>query len=172
MVSDDEKKTRRRADLPLSDDEENYKAIESSASGHHLSAIGQDGVNANEPTTIPQVAQPQTFPQQNQKQRTTDKASIDGSYASRRLRDDGRSYRSEDRSDDFSIHSYRRYNKREKMPVSVGIITVCLFRKILTQIIGYFIYWWRSCIVFGLGRLESIRRSVLFVYHTINNRLR
>lgn len=40
-----------------------------------------------------------------------------------------RSYRSEERSDDLSVRSFRHGGayKREKMPVSVGIITVILF---------------------------------------------
>ncbi|KAI6189690.1 Potassium channel subfamily K member 18 [Aphelenchoides bicaudatus] len=126
MVSDDEKKLppRRRADLPLSDDEDNYRAaMESSTSGHHLSAIGQD--NASGTTGAPQTVQ--TGHPMPQKQASADKTlSIDGSSASRRLRDDGRSYRSDDRSEDLSI-SYRRGYKREKMPVSVGIITVIVF---------------------------------------------
>lgn len=95
--------------------------MESSTSGHHLSAIGQEGVTTA--AALPPISQPLPA-QQLQKQKSTDKASIDGSSASRRLKDDGRSYRSEERSDDFSIHSYRRGYKREKMPVSVGIITV------------------------------------------------
>lgn len=46
-------------------------------------------------------------------------------------REDVRSYRS-DKSDDASLHSIRRaptsgVYKREKMPVSVGIITVIMF---------------------------------------------
>lgn len=54
--------------------------------------------------------------------------SMDSSI-SRRIRDDVRSYRS-DRSDELSIRSLRRAGngyRREKMPVSVGIITVILF---------------------------------------------
>uniref|UniRef100_A0AC34GL32 Potassium channel domain-containing protein n=1 Tax=Panagrolaimus sp. ES5 TaxID=591445 RepID=A0AC34GL32_9BILA len=54
--------------------------------------------------------------------------SMDSSI-SRRIRDECRSYRS-DRSDEMSIRSLRRAGngyRREKMPVSVGIITVILF---------------------------------------------
>ncbi|KAE9554484.1 hypothetical protein FO519_002295 [Halicephalobus sp. NKZ332] len=54
--------------------------------------------------------------------------SMDSSL-SRRIREDCRSYRS-DRSDELSIRSLRRAGggyRREKMPVSVGIITVILF---------------------------------------------
>lgn len=58
---------------------------------------------------------------------STKQSSVDGSSISKKLKDDGRSYRSEERSDDFSLRSFRRGYKREKMPVSVGIITVILF---------------------------------------------
>jgi hypothetical protein len=109
--------------MPLSDDEDNY--VESAASGHRLSASGQESVNAVT-TVAPQTNQSQS--QQAQKQKFSEKtSSIDGSSASRRLKEDGRSYRSEDRSDDFSIHSYRRGYKHEKMPVSVGVITVVFY---------------------------------------------
>lgn len=116
MVSDDEKKPKRRVDLPLSDDEENY--MESSAS-HRLNTIGQENANAVSVTPAPNQSQKQKFIEKT--------SSIDGSSASRRLREDGRSYRSEDRSDSFSIHSYRRGYKHEKMPVSVGVVTVILY---------------------------------------------
>lgn len=150
--------------------------MESSTSGHHLSAIGQEGSTVVN-TTMPPISQPLPPPQQPQKQKSTDKASIDGSSASRRLRDDGRSYRSEERSDDFSIHSYRRGYKREKMPVSVGIITVCLnLYFVLTfnlyLMLGYIVYRRRSCPILCLGRLEFIRRCLLFIHHIINDRLR
>ncbi|KAI6221827.1 TWiK family of potassium channels protein 7 [Aphelenchoides fujianensis] len=108
-VSDNEHDTHVPTDLTYSDDE-NYAA--GTESGHHLSAVA-------EPVEPPPVPPP-----------TAKTLSIDGSSASasRRLRGDDRSYRSADQSDDLSLRSYRRGGyKREKMPVSVGIVTVILF---------------------------------------------
>ncbi|KAI6220640.1 TWiK family of potassium channels protein 7 [Aphelenchoides fujianensis] len=108
-VSDNEHDTHVPTDLTCSDDE-NYAG--GTESGHHLSA-------AVEPVEPPPVPPP-----------TAKTLSIDGSSASasRRLRGDDRSYRSADQSDDLSLRSYRRGGyKREKMPVSVGIVTVILF---------------------------------------------
>uniref|UniRef100_A0A0N4Z0B0 Ion_trans_2 domain-containing protein n=1 Tax=Parastrongyloides trichosuri TaxID=131310 RepID=A0A0N4Z0B0_PARTI len=48
------------------------------------------------------------------------------SMYSRRRDNDSRSYKSE-RSDELSIRSLRRNGRKEKMPVSVGIVTVILF---------------------------------------------
>ncbi|CEF65130.1 Potassium channel subfamily K member 18 [Strongyloides ratti] len=48
------------------------------------------------------------------------------SIHSRRRDNDSRSYKSE-RSDDLSIRSFRRNGRKEKMPVSVGIVTVIVF---------------------------------------------
>ncbi|KAI6199977.1 TWiK family of potassium channels protein 7 [Aphelenchoides besseyi] len=110
-VSDNERETP-AADLTFSDEENYAAAIESSSSGQHLSAE----------TTEPLPVVPPPPP-------TTKTLSIDGSSASasRKIRGDERSYRSVDQSDDLSIRSYRRGYKREKMPVSVGIVTVILF---------------------------------------------
>ncbi|KAI6213718.1 hypothetical protein M3Y94_00184500 [Aphelenchoides besseyi] len=111
-VSDNERETQ-AADLTFSDEENYAGAIESSSSGQHLSA------DTTEPLPAPVVPPPPT----------TKTLSIDGSSASasRKIRGDERSYRSVDQSDDLSIRSYRRGYKREKMPVSVGIVTVILF---------------------------------------------
>ncbi|CAD5231770.1 unnamed protein product [Bursaphelenchus xylophilus] len=103
-VSDNEKERLAHGTDTMSD-EEDY--VDPSISVHHLSAL-RESEGGTPPRALPK------------------QSSVDAQSVTRR-RDEVRSYRSEERSDDFSIRSFRRGYKREKMPVSVGIITVILF---------------------------------------------
>uniref|UniRef100_A0AC34QTJ9 Potassium channel domain-containing protein n=1 Tax=Panagrolaimus sp. JU765 TaxID=591449 RepID=A0AC34QTJ9_9BILA len=116
-VSDNEKDDHRKGgEMDIWDDEE---YTDEKGQRHVL----HPGYTQTEPPT------PQHHPASTSGHHFVPKQPSMDSSLSRRIREDVRSYRS-DRSDELSIRSLRRAGsgyRREKMPVSVGIITVILF---------------------------------------------